>query len=175
MIECAAMRAARAQTTKSLAALFISIAVAGCGSTRVVTTTITQTRVESSPTKPADVLVSPSIAVQAPAVREPKEFEFSADGSEFARISSWSSWTSTEATASATMELNNCNPNCAQGTFTSYPGLLLLSDPQPCARATPTEFERVVFIPNPGEAYPRDASRSWPLSCVPAASRGAAG
>ncbi len=65
------------------------------------------------------------------------------------------------------MELNECNPNCAQGSFTSYPGLLVLSDPQPCPDNRLTEFMIVTFIADPGEAYPRDAlTTDRPLSCA---------
>lgn len=173
VIECAPMWRPRTRPKRCLLAAVTALGVAGCGSTHVVTRTITETHTVTTPIagKMSDVLVSPSIAMQAPAVREPKEFEFSADGSGFARISSWTSWTSTEATGSATMELNNCNPNCAQGTFTSYTGILLLSDPQPCPRAPAIEVQRVLFVANPGEAYPRDASKSWPLECVAPASK----
>jgi hypothetical protein len=102
-----------------------------------------------------------------PAVRRPLIFGFSADGSGYARIRSWSSWTGSEATASADMELNECNPSCGQGSFTSYAGLLVLSDPQPCPSNRLTEFMIVTFIPEPGDAYPRDAlTAERPLSCV---------
>jgi hypothetical protein len=41
----------------------------------------------------------------------------------------WSSWTSTSAQGSGTLHVNNCTPNCASGTFSTYPTPVSLSDP----------------------------------------------
>jgi hypothetical protein len=148
--------------------LLIPLVAAGCGSTRTVTRTHTVTVQATTATRPAAaVWVDPSTAVEMPAVQRPLIFGFSADGSGYARVQSWTSWTASEAIASAAMELNECNPNCAQGSFTSYAGLLVLSDPQPCPDNRLTEFMIVTFIPDPGDAYPRDAlTADRPLSCV---------
>ena len=145
--------------------LFVALVAAGCGSTRTVTRTET-VKVAARTQAPAAVWVDPSTAVQVPAVQRPTTFGFSADGSGYARIRSWSSWTASEATASVTIELNRCDPSCAQGSFTSYPGLLVLSDPQPCPNNRLTEFMAVTFVPDTGDAYPRDAlTADRSLSC----------
>ncbi len=34
---------------------------------------------------------------------------------------SWSSWTTTGATGTATHGINDCKPSCAQGTYTYFP------------------------------------------------------
>jgi hypothetical protein len=148
--------------------LLIALVAAGCGSTRTVTRTQTVTvRATTATRTPAAVWVDPSTAVEMPAVQRPLIFGFSADGSGYARVQSWTSWTASEATASAAMELNGCHPNCAQGSFTSYPGLLVLSDPQPCPDNRSTEFMIVTFMPDRGDAYPRDAlTTDRSLSCV---------
>lgn len=150
--------------------LLAALVATGCGSMHAVTRTVT-VRAGSAPQAPA-VWVDPSTAVDLPAVQRPPVFGFSADGSGYARVRSWTSWKPSEATASATMELNQCNPNCAQGSFTSYRGLLVLSDPQPCPGSRLTEFRVVTFIPDEGDAYPRDAlTADRPLSCVHRAPR----
>jgi hypothetical protein len=42
---------------------------------------------------------------------------------------SWTSWTATSAIGSATHNINNCQPDCAGGTFTTFPVEVTLSDP----------------------------------------------
>ncbi len=41
----------------------------------------------------------------------------------------WSSWTPTNATGTAMHNINNCQPDCAGGTFASFPVEVTLSDP----------------------------------------------
>lgn len=41
----------------------------------------------------------------------------------------WSSWTAATAHGSGTLMQNDCTPNCAGGTFHSYPTTVTLSDP----------------------------------------------
>lgn len=159
---------------RRLAGVLVAIAVAGCGSSHVTTKTETQTltRTVAAASSLAHVWVSPSTAVQMPAVRRPKTFGFSADGSGWARVHAWSSWTSTEATATAVMEINQCIPSCGGGTFTAYPGLLVLSDPQPCPNGAPREYMEVTFIPDAGDAFPTDAQIfRQSLSCTKLAAR----
>jgi hypothetical protein len=42
---------------------------------------------------------------------------------------SWTSWTATSATGTATHNMNDCQPDCAGGTFTGFPVEVTLSDP----------------------------------------------
>lgn len=44
-----------------------------------------------------------------------------ADANFFARGITWSSWTRSEARGRGTARVNDCDPNCAAGTFRSYP------------------------------------------------------
>jgi hypothetical protein len=48
------------------------------------------------------------------------------DGSEYLSGLRWSSWTRGEATASGRVSINNCTPNCAQGTFSHSNALIVL-------------------------------------------------
>lgn len=41
----------------------------------------------------------------------------------------WSGWGTATATGTGTLELDDCNPSCAQGTFTGYPATVTLSSP----------------------------------------------
>jgi hypothetical protein len=41
----------------------------------------------------------------------------------------WSSWTSTRAKGTATHDINGCHPSCAQGTYSSFPVEVHLSNP----------------------------------------------
>jgi hypothetical protein len=43
----------------------------------------------------------------------------------------WSSWGGSRAAGSGTLEINNCNPNCAQGTYTGYPATVTLDGLKP--------------------------------------------
>jgi hypothetical protein len=58
---------------------------------------------------------------------EPSQILTSGDGSAYVRGITWSAWGSPTATASGTMEIDNCTPNCAQGTFTGYPATITVS------------------------------------------------
>lgn len=50
------------------------------------------------------------------------------DGGIGLRDLSWTSWTSTRATAAGTLYENDCRPDCAGGTFHDYPATITLSD-----------------------------------------------
>jgi hypothetical protein len=41
----------------------------------------------------------------------------------------WSSWTMTNAMGTASHSINNCKPDCAGGTFSSFPVQVTLSEP----------------------------------------------
>jgi hypothetical protein len=45
----------------------------------------------------------------------------------------WSSWTNKVATGAGTGQLNDCNPNCAQGKTKTAPMSLRASKPQTCS------------------------------------------
>lgn len=41
----------------------------------------------------------------------------------------WTSWTTTNAIGTASHNINNCEPDCADGTYSSFPVQVTLSDP----------------------------------------------
>jgi hypothetical protein len=57
----------------------------------------------------------------------PKQFTLSVDGARFIDKLTWSNWGSPTATGTGTLEVDNCTPNCAQGTFTGYPATMTLT------------------------------------------------
>ena len=58
---------------------------------------------------------------------EPTQMSASADGNRTVRGITWSGWGSATATGTGTMGINNCDPNCANGTYTYYPATVTLS------------------------------------------------
>ena len=60
---------------------------------------------------------------------EPTQITASGDGSAYVKNLTWSGWGSATVTGTGTLELDDCNPSCAQGTFTGYPATVTLSSP----------------------------------------------
>jgi serine/threonine protein kinase len=61
----------------------------------------------------------------------PKTIAVSADGSGYVTNLVWSDWGSARATATGTLKVDDCNPDCAQGTYTSYPATATLAGLKP--------------------------------------------
>jgi hypothetical protein len=76
-------------------------------------------------TFPADGCNVPG-AAQYMEVR-PRRITNSGDGSGFVTNLVWSDWGSPQATATGTEEVDDCNPNCAQGTYTGYPATVTVA------------------------------------------------
>ncbi len=58
---------------------------------------------------------------------KPKQITVSGDGSGYVDGLSWTGWGTPRATATGTLRVDNCVPNCAQGTFTGYPATVTLA------------------------------------------------
>lgn len=58
---------------------------------------------------------------------EPAQIFTSADGSGYIKDLTWSSWGTATAQGAGILEIDDCNPNCAQGTYTGYPATITLS------------------------------------------------
>jgi hypothetical protein len=80
-------------------------------------------------TFPADGCTDPG-AAQYMEVR-PKEITTSGDGSGYVEDLVWSGWGTSRATATGTEKLNNCEPSCAEGKYTSYPATVTLDGLRP--------------------------------------------
>ncbi len=64
---------------------------------------------------------------------EPTEFTYTQDGTGSVQSISWSSWGPGGASGEGTEFVNDCNPDCAQGTSTPYFAFVTLSDPSQTA------------------------------------------
>ena len=89
--------------------------------------------------------------------REPATIRFSGDAGNIAVGLVWSSWTSTEAAGSGTVNIQGCNPDCASGSETPEPVTITLSQPANGQFAAITEN-----ISGEG-AQDFTASGVWPL------------
>jgi hypothetical protein len=91
----------------------------------------------------------------------PKNIGLAADGTGSVNNLVWSGWGSPRATAIGILEINNCNPNCAQGTFTGYPATVTLAGLTPYGTGLEAYSTIVVQSPsapsaNTTEAFTRD-------------------
>jgi hypothetical protein len=58
---------------------------------------------------------------------EPSEITVSEDGAAYIKDLTWSDWGTATATATGTLEADNCNPNCAYGQDTPYAATVTVS------------------------------------------------
>ena len=91
----------------------------------------------------------------------PSEISTAADGSGFVKNLLWSNWGNSRATATGMLEIDNCTPNCAQGTYAGYPATVTLSGLMPYGSGVEAYSTIVVQAPtapaNEGTfAYTRD-------------------
>ena len=69
---------------------------------------------------------------------EPSVMYLSGDGSLWAKDIAWSGWGTARATGHGLAQVNDCKPNCAEGTFTSHPITITLTRPKPVVGSSPT-------------------------------------
>jgi hypothetical protein len=89
---------------------------------------------------------------------QPKQITDSGDGSGYVKDLVWSDWGTAQATATGIQEVNDCNPNCAQGSFTGYPATVTLAGLTPYG--TGLEAYSTIVIQSPSdngtETYTKD-------------------
>jgi hypothetical protein len=69
-------------------------------------------------------------AGEAPPTIDPASIPVAcADGSAVLTHLTWGSWTGANASGRGILELNDCTPTCAEGTFSPYAATVTLSDP----------------------------------------------
>lgn len=74
------------------------------------------------------VCVTPVVTCKGELKTQPSQIVLSGDGTAFVTGLLWTGWGSNGATGSGTLKLDNCNPNCAQGSLTGYQATVVLSD-----------------------------------------------
>jgi serine/threonine protein kinase len=57
----------------------------------------------------------------------PQQIDATGDGSQVVTGLSWTGWGSSRATATGTLRVNDCQPNCANGKFAGYPATVTVS------------------------------------------------
>ena len=102
-------------------------------------------------TEPADGCTVPG-ASQYMEVK-PAQITTSGDGSAYVDKITWSSWGGSEANGTGTLELNNCNPNCAQGTYAGYPATVTLDGLKPYGTGLEAYSTIVVQSPSSKTTY----------------------
>ena len=88
----------------------------------------------TQPTSPAadfTVCFTPTVTCNGEMKTKPTSIVNSGDGSVFVAGISWTNWGLAIATGSGTLKVDNCNPNCAQGTLTGYRATITVSDLTP--------------------------------------------
>jgi hypothetical protein len=81
----------------------------------------------------------------------------------------WSSWTSQSATGSGDLHLNDCTPDCADGTFQTFPGAtVVLSNPATVTYTTASGAgaSALLFTSMSG-TFPQSANSSFPAGAIP--------
>jgi hypothetical protein len=61
---------------------------------------------------------------------KPASLLMSGDGSLYAQHITWSGWGTATATGRGTAEANNCQPDCAGGTYSAHPVTITLTRPE---------------------------------------------
>jgi hypothetical protein len=84
---------------------------------------------------------------------KPNTITTSGDGSAYVDKITWSNWGGTQAAGTGTLELNNCTPNCAQGTYTGYPATVTLAGLKPYGTGLEAYSTIVVQSPSSNTTY----------------------
>jgi serine/threonine protein kinase len=85
---------------------------------------------------------------------EPAQIVTSGDSSGFVKDLAWSGWGTATAQGSGLLEIDNCIPNCAQGTFTGYQATVSLWGLTPYGRGA--EAYADMTITAPGSPVPQE-------------------
>jgi hypothetical protein len=93
------------------------------------------------------VCVSPVVSCSGQMRTEPAQVLVSADGSGYVHDLTWSGWGGATARGAGTLEVDNCSPNCAQGTYTGYPATVTLSRLTPYGSGRRAYADMVISVP----------------------------
>jgi hypothetical protein len=115
------------------------LAVAGlaaCTASSAPNSSSTATEPASHRSSPAQVAgvtvcVTPVVTCTDEMKTEPAIITTSADGAVYIRKLTWRNWGSAAAVGSGTLERDNCQPSCANGTYAPYSATVTLSNLTP--------------------------------------------
>jgi hypothetical protein len=83
----------------------------------------------------------------------PRQIVISGEGSALVNDITWSNWGKATATGAGTLEIDNCNPDCANGAYTGYPATIRLSSLLSYGSAKAYSDMTVMAPTVPGGAY----------------------
>jgi serine/threonine protein kinase len=106
-------------------------------------------------TFPADTCTSGSTAGMK---TEPAKIITSADGSGYVKDLQWSDWGKAMTQGAGILEVDNCNPSCAQGAYAGYQATITLSVLTPYGNKKQAYADMVVSAP--GAPYPPETFRT---------------
>ncbi len=90
--------------------------------------------------------------------QEPLELGFSGDAGNVVTGITWSTWTASGAVGHGTSIIQNCIPNCAQGSQTTVPATITLSDPEG------GQFMRITETRNGTTSTVASGALGWPMT-----------
>ncbi|HET7015849.1 MAG TPA: hypothetical protein VFI65_18150 [Streptosporangiaceae bacterium] len=77
------------------------------------------------------VCIAPVVTCQGELKSQPEMILLSGDGSLFVNDLAWTGWGSEGATGHGTLKIDNCKPNCAQGSFKDYEATIVVDNLTP--------------------------------------------
>jgi Protein kinase domain len=86
---------------------------------------------------------------------EPAQIVTTGDGSGFLKGLTWSGWGTATAQGAGLLEIDNCVPNCAQGTFTGYQATVTLSGLTPYGDGDEAYADMTIIAP--GSPAPQES------------------
>ena len=86
---------------------------------------------------------------------EPTQIVTTGDGSGYVKNLTWSGWGNAQAVGVGVLEVDDCIPNCAQGTFTGHPATITLSGLTPFGNGK--HAYSVMTISAPASPSPRES------------------
>jgi hypothetical protein len=95
----------------------------------------------------------------------PTRFIYTGDGSGYLTITTWSSWSRAGATGTGYDHLDDCTPDCADGTFHIYPASFTFSNAVSCGGRFVFSVLRIDAIGEPGGSGTRTYRPFLPSGC----------
>jgi hypothetical protein len=86
---------------------------------------------------------------------EPAQIVTTGDGSGFLKALTWSGWGTATAQGAGLLEIDNCVPSCAQGTFTGYQATVTLSGLTPYGDGDEAYADMTIIAP--GSPAPQES------------------
>lgn len=168
---------APASTGPTLAATTRPLPTATSRPTSTVTTEPVPTAAPTSSARPTTPAATPSPTLTSglpgappceayvpglnvPGIRPATIFMGCATSADMLEKISWSSWTTTGATGTATHGINDCKPSCARGTYTYFPVNVRLS--QPARWKEMLIFETIAITPTSSVGRPEAVTTHSP-------------